>query len=218
VIAEFSNGLTGPASNDLTLILTNGVDANHDGLPDDWEQAYGVTDPNVDPDKDGLTNAQEYHHMTDPNRADTEGDGYSDSEEVACGSDPLNRYSVPGNLCHLPRLSLNTDHLIFRAYVNGSNPNKQAVTISNIGGDVLTPTVSANAPSIITALTGMNLQIGVNGAGLASGHYTGIVTVGGAPGSRTQDSPQTVTVDLWMIAGRPPVGYYKLYLPLVLRQ
>ncbi|MDD2710647.1 MAG: chitobiase/beta-hexosaminidase C-terminal domain-containing protein [Verrucomicrobiae bacterium] len=46
------------------------VDADGNGLPDDWEQRYfGATgtDPNADPDGDGRTNLQEYQMGSDPN-------------------------------------------------------------------------------------------------------------------------------------------------------
>ena len=42
------------------------VDANHNGLPDPWEQAFDLTDPQGDPDGDGATNLQEYLAGTDP--------------------------------------------------------------------------------------------------------------------------------------------------------
>ena len=42
------------------------VDANHNGIPDAWEKAFGVSDPNADPDGDGATNLQEYLAGTDP--------------------------------------------------------------------------------------------------------------------------------------------------------
>jgi pectate lyase len=45
-------------------------DDNHNGLPDDWEARYRVSDPNADPDGDGYTNLEEFLNGTDPNRAD----------------------------------------------------------------------------------------------------------------------------------------------------
>lgn len=47
-------------------VVPASVDANHNGLPDAWEQAFGVTDPQGDPDGDGATNLQEYLAGTDP--------------------------------------------------------------------------------------------------------------------------------------------------------
>jgi hypothetical protein len=42
------------------------TDSNSNGLPDQWEQRFGVTDPNGDDDGDGVTNAQEYAQATNP--------------------------------------------------------------------------------------------------------------------------------------------------------
>lgn len=43
-----------------------GTDANSNGLGDEWEQYFGVTDPNADSDGDGYTNKQEHDAQTDP--------------------------------------------------------------------------------------------------------------------------------------------------------
>jgi hypothetical protein len=44
-------------------------DSNHNGLPDAWEAAYGVSDPNADDDNDGVSNLQEYWANTNPTNA-----------------------------------------------------------------------------------------------------------------------------------------------------
>ncbi len=65
------------------------VDWDGDGIPDDWEQRYGlnpaVDDSGLDPDGDGLTNLQEYYRGTDPYRMDADGDGVRDSQEEYVG-------------------------------------------------------------------------------------------------------------------------------------
>ena len=60
-------------------------DADHDGMPDEWERKYGLNtdknDAHEDNDNDNLTNIQEYLNGTDPTNPDTDGDGYNDGED-----------------------------------------------------------------------------------------------------------------------------------------
>lgn len=70
------------------------LDSDGDGMPDWWEQKYGLdpydpTDANEDPDGDGLTNFEEYIYGTNPTNPDTDGGGVTDGIEVARGTDPL---------------------------------------------------------------------------------------------------------------------------------
>src|SRR6266545_183848 len=71
---------------ELAIEAGLGVDTDGDGLPDSWEQAYGLSvgtnDAGADPDGDGLTNLQEYSANTNPKQADTDGDGLTDGQEV----------------------------------------------------------------------------------------------------------------------------------------
>jgi fibronectin type 3 domain-containing protein len=61
------------------------VDWDGDGIPDDWEIAYGfnplLNDARTDLDGDGLTNLEEYTHETDPLNPDSDGDGILDGQE-----------------------------------------------------------------------------------------------------------------------------------------
>ncbi|MCB0189398.1 MAG: hypothetical protein KDE31_34240, partial [Caldilineaceae bacterium] len=56
-------------SDPMRVLLTNGVDGDGDGLPDDWATHFGIHGSNEDPDNDGLNNKQEQLHFTDPTLA-----------------------------------------------------------------------------------------------------------------------------------------------------
>jgi hypothetical protein len=65
--ATNSVGSSGVAS--YTINVISPPDTNADGLPDGWEAAYGITDPNGDADGDGQNNGQEYLAGTNPTNA-----------------------------------------------------------------------------------------------------------------------------------------------------
>jgi hypothetical protein len=73
--------------------VDNAPDTDEDGIPDYWENYYGLDpdDPDdalLDPDNDGLTNLAEYQNQTDPLDADSDSDGMSDGWEVLHGFSP----------------------------------------------------------------------------------------------------------------------------------
>lgn len=72
---------------------TEGLDADGDGLRDDWEVQYfgNITSQNGlgDPDNDSLINSQEFARGTDPTNPDSDFDGFSDGVEVADNTGPL---------------------------------------------------------------------------------------------------------------------------------
>ena len=70
-------------------------DSDGDGMPDYWEELYGLNllldDSLFDPDSDGLNNLNEFTHKSNPGLADTDEDGLNDGAEVNThGTDPSN--------------------------------------------------------------------------------------------------------------------------------
>lgn len=90
-IGELAAGTSAPSD-----IATPPADADSDGLPDAWEEIYGLStsddgsvDPNNgpdgDPDSDGLTNAEELDAGLEPNNDDFDDDGLLDGVETMTG-------------------------------------------------------------------------------------------------------------------------------------
>ncbi len=75
---------------------TVNLDADADGMPDDWERHHQLDPTSVtgdhgtegDPDIDGLSNFDEWLNGTDPHNDDTDGDYRNDALEVAQSTDP----------------------------------------------------------------------------------------------------------------------------------
>ena len=65
-------------------------DTDADGLPDAWEEVFGLdvgtNDAELDGDNDGLTNKQEFDLGTTPNKDDTDEDGLKDGVETGTGT------------------------------------------------------------------------------------------------------------------------------------
>ena len=70
-------------------VLVPDNDGNGNGLPDDWEELSGVSDPEDDSiDYDGWSARNEYILGTDPHASDSDGDGIEDEIELAYGRNP----------------------------------------------------------------------------------------------------------------------------------
>jgi len=93
----WGDGLETYAGTDPLDAESTPPDADGDGLPDAFEDAYfGGADaaPGDDPDEDGCPNLCEARHGIHPLAADTDGDGAEDGAEVEDGTDPANAASV----------------------------------------------------------------------------------------------------------------------------
>ena len=98
-------------------------DEDEDGLPDSWEEKYGVDDPEADDDGDGLSNADEFDSRTKPNKADSDEDGLNDREEIeVTKTNPLNPDTDKDGL--LDGVETNTGQFV-SASNTGTDPNKQ---------------------------------------------------------------------------------------------
>ena len=119
-------------------------DEDGDGLPDAWEEKYGVDDPEGDDDNDGLTNIEEYEARTKPNKADSDEDGLSDKAEIevhktnplnpdadrdglldgaeiAAGTDPDNRDTDGDGISDFNEIQDGTDPLVVTAIAFETN-------------------------------------------------------------------------------------------------
>ena len=88
---------------DNLAVLFSAKDTDGDGMPDGWENYYGLDpdndDANEDPDSDWLNNIEELYANTFPNDPDSDDDGLSDWDEVEVyGTDPrddVDEYTLP---------------------------------------------------------------------------------------------------------------------------
>lgn len=65
VVVTNPDGRSGTLASGFTF-AASAADADGDGLPDDWESQYGVSDPEADPDNDGAPNRKEFQDGTNP--------------------------------------------------------------------------------------------------------------------------------------------------------
>jgi hypothetical protein len=205
-------GWEGAVTDPLRVVITNGVDANGNGLPDDWEQAHHFPSGPVaaDLDGDGLSNVAEFQAGTDPTNPDSDGDGFSDGEEVDDATDPLSGLSY-GVTHTIPRLVLGEKHLVFHAQVGQRAPSRE---IHLTERDGVVPLQARSNESwlwgnfVPTSHGGSKFMVGVDTQGLQPGFYSGAVRLLARPETEPLLGDQCIRVDLWLSPG-------EVYLPLL---
>ncbi|MFN8488786.1 MAG: fibronectin type III domain-containing protein [Caldilineaceae bacterium] len=216
-----SAGWVGDTSAPLQFVATSGVDADGDGLPDDWAAKYNVHGANADADGDGLTNKQEFDLGTDPTHQNTDGDSFSDKEEVDAGTDPLDSRSY-GAIYTLPRLTLAQDKLVFHTKLQTPSDPAPNATIqwSNTGGGNLVLNAASSANWLTAQVSGNQIVASVNKNLLTPGYHTGVIQVTPAAGSDPLiGASGCVRVQMW--ASPPDVATAvsgQIWLPLIRRQ
>jgi hypothetical protein len=208
-----ANALVGTSA----VTVSVSADYDHDGMPNDWELLYALNpldpaDALNDPDGDGLTNIAEYHNGTNPRVADTDGDGVNDGAEVGAGYDPGKSSSKPPAT---PVLDVGALSLGFQALQGWIAPGAKSTWVSNGGGGALSWTAASDVPWLsATPGSGGNgptqLNIRPNSGILASGVYTGHVTVTAAGAA---NSPHIIAVRVEVAPFPGP----RTYLPLIER-
>jgi hypothetical protein len=211
-------------SNVVHVVITSGEDVNHDDVADDWAAHYGVTDKNADSDGDGLHDGEEYFRYTDPSVQDSDGDGLSDGEEALANTDPLNDSSFGAPA--LPRLALAGKRLRFQVKQQpGGEAAAQAVKWVNVGGGSLSLVAASASPWLLVSVSGDQVQVAVDSAGLTPGFYSGVVRLAAAPGAGPLiGDTNCIRVNVWVLPadtdipdGSPPFPQQPeqvLYLPL----
>lgn len=174
---------------------TSVSDFDEDGIPDSWEQFYGLdpfsaADAELDPDGDDLTNYNEWRYRGDPNNSDTDADGIDDGEEVRNGTSP--------NIPDFPdRTDSDGDGMPDAWEIKyGLDPNSAADAGFDADGDGLTNLEEwqhgANPTLVDTDGDGHSDKVEVD-----RGHSPTVAGAGGAGGEADSDEsePRTAAVE-----------------------
>ena len=177
--------ISAPAYTERVYIGTSDINAN--GMPDEWEQLYGITDPNADKDSDGLSNVQEWQNGTFPNKADSDSDGFYDSDEVEQGTDACSFADQPA-YHGKPKLVLTGPSNLTLVQAVNATPGlvfSKTLHIFNFGTGNMNWTASASAPwMVLDTANGQgdgSVRVMANTAGLLPGKYVGKLTISTAP-------------------------------------
>jgi hypothetical protein len=137
------NSITDEAGNPVASNSIRINDNDNDDMPDDWENAKGVSDPNGDSDGDGLDNLGEYNYDTDPKSSDTDGDSLPDGWEATYGLDPNDETGINGANGDLD----NDGWTNYEEYTNSYNPS------SNNSPGLTSPEIKRTIPRDNSGIT-----------------------------------------------------------------
>ncbi|HWQ84220.1 MAG TPA: IPT/TIG domain-containing protein, partial [Anaerolineales bacterium] len=192
-------------------------DADWDGLPNDYEQSYGInpldrSDSAADPDGDGLSSLVEFQIGTSPVSADSDGDTMNDGDELEQGGNPSDAGSLPPTAA---TLNVGAQRMGFIFRQGDPNPDPWTIWITNAGAGALAWTASAPAgwlnvsPAAGSAPTALTLS--ADPSGLAPGVYTTYLTVS-APGA--VGSPRSIPIWIRVYDANGETSY-NTYLPVM---
>ena len=145
------------------------VDADGDGLPDWWEDRYGLdpddpSDAGLDSDGDGLMNRDEFRAGTDPSRPDTDGDGIPDVWEVAEGTIPFVADAIDDSdgdgLANLEEFFAGTNPLSADTDGDGC---PDAVEVKNVHGNPLVADIAWESAATLGETTAANCLVSSTG-------------------------------------------------------
>jgi len=227
VAARNSDGWSSIATDRLRVVVTNGIDGDGDGLPDDWATAHEVSGGTVDSDGDGLSNAAELAQGTNPADQDSDNDDASDGEEAQAQTDALDSSSYGGMLTQ-PRLALERNNLTFTAKLQaGGEATPQSIGWQNVGGGTLQLQASSAQSWIQPTIVNNQVQVALNTAGLPHGFHSGVVRLAAATGSAPligldAQGAGCIRINAWVLPADDdtdsgPVLDQVLYLPLINR-
>jgi hypothetical protein len=222
VYAYTSQGDISPGIS-IVVLFGDPTDNDSDGMADEWEALYGVSDPLADTDQDGLNNLAEFQQGSNPVHADSDGDGFYDGEEAEWGTDLCGPGQPPYH--NDPKLVVvSTNTLNFQTAINYTPAITETIQILNFGGGSMNWTATPDSAWIVLSnargVENETLGVSVDPAGLAPGVYAGSLTIATIPpaGSHAptialQESV-TIPVELVVLPEKEP---RKIFLPLLHR-
>lgn len=194
-------------------------DYDHDGLSNDYEQAYGInpldrSDSAADPDDDGLQTLEEQQIGSSPISSDSDGDGITDGDELALGGSPVDPNSLPSTS---PVLQVGAASFGFVYRQGDPAPDPWSIWVTNGGGGALDWSAQSSAAWLTAGpLSGSapgELLVSADPSGLPPGEYFASLAVT-APG--TAGSPQSINVFLRVYDANGGISH-RLYLPMMRR-